>query len=214
VAQSDAVLAWELNLTPLEGALGGKRLYIQHPGDYEQVAAQAAEEMRRSGGTLAVVRIGDALVSSGLTGLLALLHDFEITLVPGIGSAQLAAAEAGINLDEAVLFSFHEERRWEEERDFLFESFRRGRHLVVLTGPTQPPEETARYLIGRGVDPETQTLVGENLSLPGERIERGSLAALATRTFHWLSVLVIVHPVGINPLWMGGELARASESPR
>lgn len=205
VAQSDAVLAWELNLTPLRGALDGKRLFIQHPGDYEEVAAQAADALRRSGGTLAVVRIGDSLVSSGLTGLVALLHDFEIELIPGIGSAQLAAAEACINLDETVLFSFHEERRWEEERDFLFESFRRGRHLVVLTGPTQPPEETARYLISRGVDPETQTLVGEHLSLPEERFERATLATIATRTFHWLSVLVVPHPLGINPLWVGGR---------
>ncbi len=209
VAESDAILAWELNLTPLAGAIEGKRLFVQHPQDYEAVAAQAANEMRRTGGTLAVVRIGDALVSSGLTGLLALLHGFEIRVVPGIGSAQLAAAEARINLDEAVLFSFHEERRWEEERDFLFESFRRGRHLVVLTGPTQPPDETARYLIARGVDPATGALVGENLSLPEERVVRGSLAELAERTFHWLSVLVVVHPIGINPLWTGRVLARA-----
>ncbi len=211
VAESDAILAWELNLRPLAGTIAGKRLFVQHPDDYEAVAAEAADEVRRTNGTLAVVRIGDALVSSGLTALLALLHDFEVRVVPGIGSAQLAAAAAAVNLDETVLFSFHEERRWEDERDFLHESFRRGRHVVVLTGPTQPPEATARYLIQRGVDPTTRALVGENLSLTDERIVRGSLEEIAAQTFHWLSVLLVVHPIGINPLWRGRDLAASSE---
>lgn len=209
VRRSDAILAWELNLTPLAGALDGKRLFVQRPEDYEEVARQAVAETRRTGGTLAVVRIGDALVSSGLTGLLALLAGFEVSVVPGVGSAQLIAAEARLNLDEAVLFSFHEERRWDEERDFLVDAFRRGRHLVVLTGPVQPPGATARHLIAHGVDPATAALVGEQLSLPGERIVRGSLAEIAALTFHWLSVLAVVNPLGIDPRWEGRELERA-----
>ncbi len=205
VRAADAVLAWELNLTPLAGALEGKRLFIQRPADYEQVAREAVEHARASGETLAVVRIGDCLVSSGLTGMLALLEGFEVEIVPGISAVQLAAAIARINLDEAVVSSFHEERDLERERAFLHTSFRRGRHLVVLTGPQQPPEATARYLLGRALSPKTRALVAENLSLPDERLVCATLEEVATGTFHWLSILVVVHPRGIDPAWRGHE---------
>src|SRR5205823_3687052 len=81
LARSDAVLGWELNLVPLAGLLAGKRLFVQKPSDYERVADEAARALRASGGTLAIVRIGDALVSSGLTSLLALFHDVTIEVI-------------------------------------------------------------------------------------------------------------------------------------
>ncbi|HVC34487.1 MAG TPA: precorrin-6y C5,15-methyltransferase (decarboxylating) subunit CbiE [Chloroflexota bacterium] len=208
VAQSDAILGWELNLTPLAGLLDGKQLFIQKPGDYGPVAANAANAIRQSDGTIAIVRIGDALVSSGLNGLLALFHDVAIEIVPGISSVQLAAAAAQINLDEAAIISFHEERRWDEEQAFMRDAFRRGRHLVVLTGPGHHPNDTAAYLLGQGVDPVTEALVGESLALPDERVTQANLAEIATQTFHWLSVMVIIHPTGINPLWKGRKLAQ------
>jgi cobalt-precorrin-7 (C5)-methyltransferase len=210
VAAADAILAWELNLTPLAGSYGAKRLFVQHPGDYEAVAREAIQWARVTNATLAVVRIGDALVSSGLTSLLALLEGFEAEIVPGISAVQLAAARARINLDEAVVSSFHEERDLERERAFVHVAFRRGRHLIVLTGPHQPPEATARYLIERAISPKTATLVAENLSLPNERIVRGSLADIARGSYHWLSILVVLHPRGIDPSWTPRARAAAS----
>jgi iron complex transport system substrate-binding protein len=214
IARSDAVLGWELNLVPLAGLLEGKRLFVQKPGDYEQVAEAAASALRASGGTLAIVRIGDSLVSSGLTSLLALFHDFAIEVIPGISSVQLAAAAALINLDETVVVSFHEERHWDEEQVFLRDAFRRGRHLIVLTGPKQHPNDSAAYLIAEGVDSRTTALVCESLALPEERITRATLAEVAAQTFHWLSVLVVINPRGINPLWdnqAGAVIARPKE---
>ncbi len=209
VAGADAILAWELNLTPLAGTYERKRLFLQRPGDYEQVAHDAIAWARASDAAIAIVRIGDALVSSGLTGLLALLDGFDVEIVPGISAVQLAAAHARINLDEAVLSSFHEERDLERERAFVHAAFRRGRHLIVLTGPQQPPEATARYLIERAISPKTQALVAENLSLPGERIVRGWLAEVAQGSYHWLSILVVLHPRGIDPAHTPRALAAA-----
>lgn len=203
IARSDAVLGWELNLVPLSGLLMGKRLFIQRPGDYEKIAEEAAANIRAHDGTIAIVRIGDALVSSGLTGLLALFHDFEIEIIPGISSVQLAGAATGINLDEAAVVSFHEERSWEDEQAFMLDAFRRGRHLVVLTGPRQHPNETARFLIAQGIRGDTAAWVGESLTLPEDRRTTATLEDVAHREFHWLSVLVVLHPTGINPLWAG-----------
>lgn len=201
IAESDAVLGWELNLVPLAGLLDGKRLVVQKPSDYIAVADEAAAAIRTFGGTFAIVRIGDPLVSSGLDDLLALFRDIPIEIIPGISAVQLIAAVAKVNLDEAVIVSFHEERIWEDEQAFMREAFDRGRHLIVLTGPRQHPNDTARYLISRGVDPDTRAIVGESLSLPEERITHATLAEIARQTFHWLSILVVVHPMGINPLW-------------
>ncbi len=209
VARADAILAWELNLTPLVGTYEHKRLFLQRPGDYEQVAQDAVAWARASDAAIAIVRIGDALVSSGLTGLLALLRGFDVAIVPGISAVQLAAAHARINLDEAVVSSFHEERDLERERAFVHAAFRRGRHLIVLTGPRQPPEATARYLIDRAISPKTQAVVAENLSLANERVVRGSLAEVAQGSYHWLSILVVLHPRGIDPAHTPRALAAA-----
>lgn len=207
IAQSDAVLDWELNLVPLAGLLDGKRVFVQHLRDYGTVAEEAAASVRANDGTLAIVRIGDALVSSGLTGLLAVAHDVAVEVIPGVSAVQLAAAAARINLDEAIVVSFHEERRWDDERAFLRDAFRRGRHLIVLTGPGHHPNDTAAFLLEQGVDPTTEALVGESLALPDERVTHARLSEIATRTFRWLSVLVVIHPTGINPLWARRTLA-------
>ena len=173
------------------------------------MAHDAIAWARATGSVLAAVRIGDALVSSGLTGLLALLDGFDVEIVPGISAVQLAAACARINLDEAVVSSFHEEREFERERAFLHAAFRRGRHLIVLTGPQQPPEATARYLVERAISRKTRALVAENLSLPGERVVQGSLADIAQGRYHWLSILVVLHPRGIDPTQTPRALAMA-----
>ena len=81
----------------------------------------------------------------------------------------------------------------------MYDVLQRGRHLIILTGPHQHPNEEAAYLIAQGVDPQTEALVGECLTLPDERIIHGTLGGIAALHFHWLSVLAVVHPVGINP---------------
>src|SRR5258708_10432756 len=128
IAESDAILGWERNLLPLADLLDGKRLFVQRPTDSVAVAEEAAAAIRTIGGTIAIVRIGDALVSSGLDDLLALFRDIPIEIIPGISSVQLIAAVARINLDEAVVVSFHEERNWHDERAFMGGAFDSGRH--------------------------------------------------------------------------------------
>ena len=181
---SEAVLGWELNLVPLAGLLEGKTLFVQKPDNYRAVAHQAASAMWESNGTIAIVRIGDALVSSGLSDLLACFQDFQIEVIPGISPVQLTAALARFNLDEAVAVSFHEERRWEEEQRFMYDVFQRGRHLINLTGLHQHPNEAAPYLIAQGVDSQTEALVNECLTLPDERIIHGTLGEIALLYFH------------------------------
>ena len=74
----------------------------------------------------------------------------------------------------------------------MLDAFRRKRHLIILTGQEQKPEETARYLINHGINETVPTLVCENLTLDDEKIFRGTLVEVISRQFSWLSVMVII----------------------
>ena len=192
LADSDMVVSWDLNLGPVRELVAGKQIWLQRPADYRDVAARAARAAFATGAATAVVRIGDPTVSGGLDNLLELYAGAEVRVVPGISSVQAAAAVAGIELHRAVVFSFHDEdRRNAEERDFLLEAHRRGRHLVVLVGPSMRPADLAQFLMENGTDPATPAVVGSRLTLPEERVDRCTLAEMALREYDWLSVVVV-----------------------
>ncbi len=192
IREASIVVGWELNFLPARSLIADKKVFLQDASKYIQVAQEAADEARKRGETVAVLRIGDPCISSGLAGLLRVFHDFEVKIIPGISSIQLAAATAQINIDESVIISFHEDGdTLKEKRRFMLDAFRRKRHLIILTGQEQKPEETANYLISHGISKTTPTLVCENLTLEDEKIFRGTLRDVIARQFSWLSVMVI-----------------------
>jgi len=192
IREAGIVVGWELNFLPVKSLVADKKVYLQEASNYLQVAEEAATEARKRGETVAVLRIGDPCLSSGLAGLLKVFRDFEVKIVPGISSIQLAAATARINIDESVIVSFHEDGdSLEEKRRFMLDAFRQKRHLIILTGQEQKPDETASYLINNGVSETAPTLVCENLTLEDEKIFRGTLKDVIARQFSWLSVMVV-----------------------
>ena len=192
IREASIVVGWEFDLLPAKSLITDKKVYLQEANNYIQVAEEAADEARKRGETVAVLRIGDPCVSSGLAGLLKVFYDFEVKIVPGISSIQLAAATAQINIDESVIISFHDGGDdLEEKRRFMLDAFGRNRHLIILTGQEQKPDETASYLINKGISETAPTLVCENLTLEDEKIFRGALKEVIPRQFSWLSVMVI-----------------------
>jgi precorrin-6y C5,15-methyltransferase (decarboxylating) CbiE subunit len=192
IEKAGIIVGWEMNFLPVKSLLAGKKVYLQDASNYLKLAGEAADEARKSGETVAVVRIGDPCLSGGLNGLLKIFHDFEVEVIPGISSVQIMAAAARINLDESVIISFHEENETlENKQSFMLEAFRRDRHLLILTGPMQRPDETAKYLISHGISEDTAALVGESLTLENEKIFRGTLKDITSREFSWLSVMVV-----------------------
>jgi len=192
IREASIVVGWEFDLFPAKSLTTGKKIFIQDVNNYIQVAGEAADEARKTGESVAVLRIGDPCISSGLNGLLNVFHDFEVEIVPGVSSVQFAAAAARINIDETVVFSFHDgEDDLEEKRRFMVDAFGRNRNLIIITGPEQKPEETASYLIKNGISEATPALVCENLTLGDENISRGALRDFVDKQFSWLSVMVI-----------------------
>ncbi|MFH1646721.1 MAG: precorrin-6y C5,15-methyltransferase (decarboxylating) subunit CbiE [Chloroflexota bacterium] len=193
IGEAQILVGWEFNFLPVQPLAAGKKVYLQRAADYIRVAENAAEEARRRGETVAVLRIGDPCISGGLDELLRIFHDFEVEIIPGISSVQAAAAIARVNLDESVVISFHEDKNdLPEKLKFMLEAFNQRRHLIVLNGQVKRPDEVAGYLIENGVSPDTPVIVGENLTLEDERIFRGTLQDIITGEFSWLAVMVIL----------------------
>jgi precorrin-6y C5,15-methyltransferase (decarboxylating) CbiE subunit len=201
ITESEIILGWELDLAPVRDLVEDRKVFLQNVHNFMEVAREAVEEAKRTGERLAVLRIGDPCVSSGLGELLEMLKAFEVEIIPGISSVQLGAAIAGINLDDSALVSFHDYGDPEAEKAFMLNAFGAGRHVVVLTSPDLQPNEAAHHLISNGVDELTLAYVCSRLSLPEQSILKASLREIQTmKDFHWLSIMIIINPNVPSPL--------------
>ena len=194
VESADIVLGWDLDLKPVEDCLDGKKLFLQDVKNYVRATRAAVREAKKRKAILAIPRVGDPCLSSGLKGLLRALEGFRVEIVPGISSIQLAAAVARVNIDESVPISFHSFGDPEDKKRFMLECWRRERHLIVLASPDLMPGPMAKWLIEQGVSPTVPTVVGSFLTLPQQKVVRTQLGRLRGREFPWLSITVVVNP--------------------
>jgi cobalt-precorrin-7 (C5)-methyltransferase len=191
---ADIILGWDLDLKPVEDCLDGKKVFLQDVKNYVRATRAAVQEAKKRKAVLAIPRVGDPCLSSGLKGLLRALKGFRVEIVPGISSIQLAAALARVNIDESVPISFHSFGDPEEKKRFMLQSWRQARHLIVLASPDLMPGPMAEWLIEQGVSPTVSTVVGSFLTLPQEKVLRTQLGRLRKREFPWLSITVLVNP--------------------
>ena len=194
MTRAGIVLGWDMDLLPVRDCVAGKRIFLQDVRNYMQATRAAVREAKRTRKLLAVPRVGDPCLSSGLKGLMRALAGFDVTVHPGVSSVQLAAAHARVNLDESAIISFHDLGDPEEKKRYMLECFRNGRHLITLASPDLRPGPMAKWLIQQGVPPHTNALVGSALSLPEQAIVRTRLSRLMGRDFPWLSVTVVINP--------------------
>ena len=194
VKSADIVLGWDLDLKPVEDCLDGKKVFLQDVKNYVRATRAAVREAKKRKAVLAIPRVGDPCLSSGLKGLLRALEGFRVEIVPGISSIQLAAALARVNIDESVPISFHSFGDPEDKKRFMLECWRQARHLIVLASPDLMPGAMAEWLIKQGVPATVPTVVGSFLTLPQQEIIRTQLGRLKGREFPWLSISVVVNP--------------------
>ncbi len=194
VTASEIVLGWELDLLPVKDFLPGKEVCVQNVTNYREEATRVAQLAKKTGKTVAIPRIGDPCISSGLLELLDVFSGFDVEIIPGISSVQVAAAIARINIDDSAVVSFHDYGDPEAEKKFMLDSFKARKNLVILTSPDLTPNEAAKYLISHGVDPVTPAVACSSLTLKEEEILKSNLSEISKRAFHWLSVLVIINP--------------------
>jgi cobalt-precorrin-7 (C5)-methyltransferase len=194
IQEAEIVLGWDLDLKPVEDCLKGKRVYLQDVKNYVRATRAAVREAKERRAVLAIPRVGDPCLSSGLKGVLRALSDFHVEIIPGISSIQLAAALARINIDESVPISFHTFGDPEERKQFMLNCFNHGRHLIVLASPDLTPEAMADWLIKQGVSWKIRVVVGSFLTHPQQQVLETQLGRLRDRKFPWLSITVVVNP--------------------
>lgn len=194
MSKAEIILGWDMDLLPVRDCIAGKRVFLQDLSNYVQATRAAVREAKKTRKLLAVPRVGDPCLSSGLKGLMRALVGFDVSIHPGISSVQLAAAYACINLDESAVISFHDLGDPEEKKQYMLDCFRKGRHLITLASPDLRPGPMAKWLIEQGAPRTTDVLVGSAMSLPEQKITRSNLSRLVGQHFPWLSVTVVINP--------------------
>lgn len=135
----------------------------------------------------AVVFRGDVGFFSGAGKLRGALSDYQISLLPGIPSPVYFAAKLGIPWDNVQLISLH-------GRDAgLIRAVDEHRRVMALTGGENTVSAICKRLCKYGFGGLAVT-VGERLSCPDERVNRGDARELAEREFDGLSILLIENP--------------------
>jgi precorrin-6y C5,15-methyltransferase (decarboxylating) CbiE subunit len=189
ITSADLVVGWTEAIQVVKGLPLKASPRVQNEANVWEVANEVAEEARTRGLTVCVLRTGDVTVSSAINKVLEPFSGFEVELVPGISSVQVAAAKARISLEDSVIVSFHKVADREESFGFMKMAYENGKHLVILCDEDYPPEALAGRLspiLGEG----TKAMVCYNLTL-NEGIAVGSLAELSNGTYPILSVVVV-----------------------
>ena len=173
-----------------EVILGAQRLLDALPETAQRVSAVTAKEVlnrlqKLDCAQAAVVFSGDSGFYSGARLLLPLLEEngFETEVLPGLSSVQLLAARLGRPWQDWRLVSAHG-----VDCDAVAEVMG-DKPVFFLTGGTQGPAELCCQLVRAGLG-DLEVTVGENLSIPGEKITIGTAEDLMEEKFAPLSVLL------------------------
>lgn len=198
VLSADILVGWEQDFKPVKELIKDQRIFLQECNNYLEVPRNAAVEAAKTGANIVVLKTGDPLVApAGLELILKTFNGFQVNVVPGISTVQIAAAMACISLEGAVIITYHPlphdgGRDLRQKRNKILSALSESRNLIVLTGVRQMPNQTARFLLDNGNDPNLACVVCEKLGLTEERITRCCLEDVAGLTFDWQSVLVII----------------------
>lgn len=124
----------------------------------------------------------------------------SVDIVPGISSAQVACARAGLAWEDTLLFTFHARRALETDDSplrELIETLRSNRRsAIVLPRPWDlMPPALAKRLLDCGIEAERPVIIYERLTLDGEREHRSSLGELATSDLRLSDLSVLVLPL-------------------
>lgn len=84
LAEAELVLGWELDLRPIADCLARKKIFLQDVKNYVRATRAAVREAKKHRAVLAVPRLGDPCLSSGLKGLLRAFQGFAVRIIPGI----------------------------------------------------------------------------------------------------------------------------------
>lgn len=175
IREAQVVVGWKVSLDLVSHLLDSKTVLVEEVSNYPDVVRRAAGLCLKEGRPTIVLTTGDACVSAALEEILAAFKGTDVEVIPGISSVQMAAARAGVTLEESVVVSFHKLGSVRQRLRWVTDSLERGRNVVCLLDEEYPASWVAEQLLGKGVRTVGEVVVCESLSLPEERVFRGSL---------------------------------------
>ncbi|MCW3998835.1 MAG: precorrin-6y C5,15-methyltransferase (decarboxylating) subunit CbiE [Candidatus Bathyarchaeota archaeon] len=192
VQQADVVLGSQRTVELMHGDIQGEAVVFTAKTLYDTLkqAAQALKEDKN----VALLSVGDP----GFSGLLhtavesGLFQPSDICVVPGISSIQACAARLNLSWQDAAIFTFHEGKQTQKDKQQLAACLKEGKTAMVLPDMRGfSPSDIAEYLIKEGLDSKTHVFICENLTLPDEKVLSTRLGDLGDQRFWPLCIMVI-----------------------
>ena len=137
------------------------------------------------GKNVALLSTGDPGFSGVLKPILKLAGNLEFDVVPGVSSVQICASKLKISWDESNIITMHGKGISDE----LISLINNGKTTIIL--PNTTVEETIKYLLDKGVDPNRKVSICENISYPDEKIINTTLKDVLSNKFGYMCVLVV-----------------------
>ena len=187
-------------LSEAECVIGAGRMLeaVCRPGQarYEAVAPEkiaAYIHDHREFCRYAVAMSGDTGFFSGTKKLLPLLPDCLVEVLPGLSSLSVLCARLGTSYEDVVCVSLHG-----RDRDIAAD-VAAHRRVFALVGGADGVSALCRRLAEAGLEDVTVS-VGERLGYPDEAVTSGAAGALAEKSFHPLSAVLIENPSAKAPV--------------
>ena len=156
-------------------------LGVHNMGEMLNYAVSKAFE----GKDVALLSTGDPGFSGVLKPILKLAGNLEFDVIPGVSSVQICASKLKISWDEANIITMHGKGISDE----LISLINNGKTTIIL--PNTTVEETIKYLLDKGVDPNRKVSICENISYPDEKIINTTLKDVLSNKFGYMCVLVV-----------------------
>ena len=161
----------------------GRPVYPEYLPEKVRTVLENHPEIRRA----CLLMRGDTGFFSGAKKLCACLSDCSVEIIPGLSSLSVFAARLQTSWDDAAFLSLH-------GRDgALIHTVKTHAKSFILTGGTNSVPIVLDRLCAFGLG-ELSVAVGEDLSLPTEKITRGTAQTLKDGAYAPLSILYIENP--------------------
>ena len=146
----------------------------------------------RAGRETALVVSGDPLMYSLYKTILhqEISRDWQMEVIPGIGSMQMLGAAFGVTMEDAKLMSVHGRSH---TAGSVALAVTENPKVFFLCSKEQGPAWLARIMLEYHLD-EVEILAGANLSYEDEMLTSGSPAEMAEKEFPSLCVAMIRNP--------------------
>lgn len=192
VQQADVVIGAQRSLNLFTADIKGESIVLTAK-NLNDTLKRAAESVK-NGKTVALLSTGDP----GFSGLLHtalesnLFNIDEVNVVPGVSSIQACAARLNVSWDNARMFTFHEGKVSEDQKEKLISAFQCGRTILLLPDARSfAPKDIASLLIQTGADKKTPVYICENITLENEKVTSSTLKKVSNQSFGSLCVMVI-----------------------